>query len=444
MSDELKPLNPHVASGKITRRQFGEKIAAGAAAAAGLMIIKPELVRGTAANSRVSIGLLGCGGRGTHDATVLSDSPSARVVALADLFQDQLDKAKSHFGQIAQQKGYTGVEDKRIFRGPEAYQQIANSKDVDAVVITTPPYFHHQHLAAVVDAGKHAYCEKPVSVDVNGAKHVIEIGKKAEGRLSLDVGFELRMAPPYVELTKRVQAGALGRIACGEAYYYSTFIDRPSWPNESPDYVRLRNWIYDRTLSGDIVVEQNIHVIDMFNWMLNARPLKATATGGRQVRTDSGNVYGHYNVTYTYPNDVTINFGSTQFDKGWWDVAGRFFGSKGVSEWHYSGPVAIYGDEPWKWNAGPNSSEGSGGKGQFSVTGAFTDNLAQADPQKLGGFIDSIVSGKFHNQAALGAESTLSAMLAREAAYLGRELSWDELNGMDMTWDSGIDLKQFS
>ncbi|MGH9401322.1 MAG: Gfo/Idh/MocA family protein [Terriglobia bacterium] len=429
---------------KLTRRQFAGKVAAGAAAAAGLMIIKPELVRGTAANSHLRIGLLGCGGRGTHDATVLSTETPARVVALADLFQDQLDTAKAHFDQIAQQKGYAGVDSKRMFRGPDAYQQIANAKDVDAVVITTPPYFHPQHLAAVVEAGKHAYCEKPVAVDVNGAKRVIEIGKSAEGRLSLDVGFELRMAPPYVELTKRLLSGALGRIACGEAYYYSTFIDRPAWPNTTPDYVRLRNWIYDRTLSGDIVVEQNIHVIDTFNWMLNARPVKAVATGGRQVRTDAGDAYGHYNVTYHYPNDVTINFGSTQFDKGWWDVAGRFFGSKGVSEWHYSGPVAIYGDEPWSWSTHQSAGQSSGGKGQFSVTGAFSDNLAQADPKKLGSFVDSIVSGKFHNQAAQGAESTLSAMLAREAAYMGRELTWEELVNMNMTWDSGIDLKQFS
>lgn len=423
---------------KMTRREF----VSAAAGAAGLMIIKPQLVRGTAANSHLRLGLLGCGGRGTHDATVLSTETPVRVIALADMFQDQLDKAKAHFGQIAQKQGYAGVEDHRIFRGPNAFEQIAGNKDVDVVLITTPPYFHPQHLEAAVDAGKHAYCEKPVSVDVDGAKRVVATGKKAEGRLSLDVGFELRSAPPYVELNKHIQAGALGQIACGEGYYYSSFIKRPNWPNASADYIRLRNWIYDRTLSGDIIVEQNIHVIDTFNWMLGGHPLKASATGGRQVRTDSGNVYGHYNTIFHYPNQVAINFASTQFNKGWWDVAGRFFGSKGVSEWHYSGPVAVYGDNPWKWNP-PQGSQPSG-NGKFSVTGAFSDNLAQADPEKFKSYVESITSGKFHNQAAEGAESTLSVMLAREAAYLGRELAWDELVSMDMSWDSGINLNQFT
>ncbi|MGH9470216.1 MAG: Gfo/Idh/MocA family protein [Terriglobia bacterium] len=428
-----------MAKSKITRRQF---VGAAATGAAGLMILKPQLVRGSAANSHLRLGLLGCGGRGTHDATVLATQTPVRVIALGDLFQDQLDKAQAHFGQIAQQKGYAAVESSRVFRGPHAFERIAENKDVDIVLITTPPYFHPQHLEAAVDAGKHAYCEKPVSVDVDGAKRVMAIGKKAQGRLSLDVGFELRKAPPFVELNRRIQSGALGQIASGEGYYFATFINRPSWPNASRDYTRIRNWIYDRVLSGDIIVEQNIHVIDTFNWMLGAHPLKAVGTGGRQVRPDSGDTYGHYNTTFYYPNHVTINFSSTQFDKGWWDVAARFFGSKGVSEWHYSGPVAVYGEEPWHWgNAG---AAPSAAPEQFSASGVFHDNLEQADPEKFKSYVESITSGKFHNQAAMGAESTLSAMLGREAAYRGHAITWDELLRMDMSWHSGINLNQFA
>jgi len=186
-----------------------------AAAAAGVMIMSGRQAFGTAANSAVRVGLLGCGGRGTADATDLAETGSARVVALADLFQDQLDAAKKHFDGLAQSKSYAGVDRAQMFVGPRAFEQIANSKEVDAVVITTPPYFHPQHLEAVVAAGKHAYCEKPVAVDVRGAKHVIEIGKRAEGRLSLDVGFQIRNAPPFVELVNRIHGGALGTIGCG-------------------------------------------------------------------------------------------------------------------------------------------------------------------------------------------------------------------------------------
>src|SRR5208337_4699830 len=271
----------------------------------------------------------------------LIDTGGARVVALADLFQDQLETARAHFDQIQQAKGYPAVDSSQLFVGPSAYKQIASSQELDAVVIATPPYYHPQHLEAVVAAGKHVYLEKPVAVDVPGALKVIELGKRAEGKLSLDVGFQIRDCPPFVELVRRIHDGALGNIVCGEAHYLAGYLDRPAWPNASPVERRLRNWVYDRVLSGDIIVEQNIHVIDVCNWFLQSHPVKAQAGGGRGVRTDPGDAYGHYNVVYYYPDDVHVTLNSTQFDKGWWDVNERIFGSKGVSESHYSGPCAI-------------------------------------------------------------------------------------------------------
>ena len=425
-------------SKKLRRREF----LGAAAATAGFMILKPGLVRGTEANSALRVGLLGCGGRGTADATDIVNTGKARVVALADLFQDQLDKAKANFDTLLKSKGYAPVDPSLMFRGPKAYEEIANSKEVDVVVIATPPYFHPQHLEAVVLAGKHVYCEKPVAVDVHGANRVLDSGRRAEGRLSLEVGFQLRNAPPYVEQVKRIHAGALGTIACGTGHYFATFIDRPQWPGASPDEYRLRNWLYYRVLSGDIIVEQNIHVIDMCNWILQSHPAKATAAGGRKVRTDPGDVYGHYEVVYHYPQGINMTFNSTQFDKGWWDVGWRFFGSKGVSETHYSGPVAIYGEEAWKWDtaASPLHPESK----EFSATGQFRDNLAQADPEKKKSFVESILSGNYHNQAAQGVESALSAMLGRMAAYTGQQVTWDGLLQTDEHWEDEIDLNQFA
>src|SRR5438132_14170160 len=140
------------------------------AAAAAAMFIKPELVHGTRANSAVRVGLLGCGGRGTEDASNLVDTGGARVVALADLFPDQLDAARAHFDQVQQAKGFAALDPKQLFVGPRAYERLAASKEVDAIVIATPPYFHPQHLETAVAAGKHVYLEKPVAVDVAGAK----------------------------------------------------------------------------------------------------------------------------------------------------------------------------------------------------------------------------------------------------------------------------------
>jgi predicted dehydrogenase len=408
------------------------------AAAAAAMFIKPALVHGTHANSAIRVGLLGCGGRGTEDAGNLVDTGGVRVVALADLFQDQLDAAHAHFDQMQQAKGYAALDSRQLFVGPHAYEQIATSQEVDAMVIATPPYFHPQHLETVVAAGKHVYLEKPVAVDVPGAKRVIEIGKRAQGKLSLDVGFQIRDCPPFVELVRRIHAGALGDIICAEAYYLTGYIDRPPWPDASPPERRLRNWVRDRVLSGDIIVEQNIHVIDICNWVLQAHPLKATATGGRQGRpVDDGDCYGNYNVLFRYPNNVPVTFSSTQFAKGWWDVSERFFGTKGTALSPYSGPLGIWGDAPWQ---APLALQSPGQSAAFSVTGNFTSNLESADTEKKKAFIESINSGKFHNQADKGAESALSCMMARTAAYTGREVTWDELMKSTEVWDARLDL----
>src|SRR6266581_3318442 len=422
---------------EVDRRRFLGVTAAAAAA----MFIKPALVHGTHANSAIRIGLLGCGGRGTEDAGNLLDTGGARVVALADLFQDQLDAAHAHFDQIQQAKGYAALNSKQLFVGPRASEQIAASKEVDALVIATPPYFHPQHLETAVAAGKHAYLEKPVAVDVAGAKRVMEIGKRAQGRLSLDVGFQIRDCPPFVELVRRIHGGALGDIICGEAYYLTGYIDRPAWPDASPAERRLRNWVHDRTLSGDIIVEQNIHVIDICNWILKAHPLKASATGGRQGRPgNDGDAFGNYNVLFHYPDGVDVTFSSTQFAKGWWDVTERFFGTKGTSQSPYTGPLGIWGDEPWQATASPAKEKAEAQA--FSFTGSFSSNLEFADREKKKAFIESIATGNFHNQAAKGAESALSCMMARSAAYKGREVTWDELVKSTEVWDPKIDLNK--
>jgi predicted dehydrogenase len=429
--------NQQDSAGKFDRRKFLKT----AATTAGVMFIQPSLVRGTAANSAVRVGLLGCGGRGTEDAGNLIDTGNARVVALADLFRDQLDAAHAHFDQMQQAKGYTAIDGSQVFLGPHAYEQIAHSKEVDAIVIATPPYYHPQHLEAVVAAGKHVYLEKPVAVDVPGALRVVEIGKRAEGKLSLDVGFQIRDCPPFVELVRRIHDGALGKIVCGEAHYLTGYIDRPAWPNASPAERRLRNWVYDRALSGDIIVEQNIHVIDICNWILKAHPLKASATGGRQGRPASdGDAFGNYNVLFHYPENVDVTFSSTQFAKGWWDVTERFFGTKGVSQSPYTGALGIWGDEAWLAPMTPakDKPESQG----FSVTGNFTSNLEFADREKKKAFVDSITSGNFHNQAGKGAESAISCILARTAAYKNHEITWDEIMKSGEVLEPGIDLSK--
>ena len=424
---------------KVGRREFMGT----AAAAAGFMIMAPQLVRGTSANSDLRVGLLGCGGRGAADATYTVGTGKARLVALGDLFQDKLDKAKAHFDKLQSKKGIPAIERRLMFRGPKAYQEISNSKDVDVVIITTPPYFHAQHLAEVVTAGKHVYCEKPLSVDPAGCVSVLDSGRRAEGRLSLEVGFQLRNAPPYIEQMKRIQAGALGQIVAGEGHYYANWPKLPAWPGVSPDERRIRNWYYSRILSGDIIVEQNIHIIDIMNWTMGARPIVAAASCSHKGRPEKGHVAGHYTVSFKYPNGVSTTFTSIQVGNPKWEVGWQFFGTKGTSEAHYTGPVAIYGEQPWKWNGGKSSSQQQGSQ-KFSTAGVFHDNLAMADPDKKMSFVNSILDHKYHNQAAAGVESTLSAMMARHSAYTGREVSYEELATSGERWDDYININQFS
>jgi len=435
MPREMKQKPSCSGSDTVDRRKF----LGTAAMTAGMMFLKPQLVRGTAANSAVRVGLLGCGGRGTEDATNLVDTGGARVVALADLFQDQLDKARETFNKMQQAKGYSALDESQLFVGPNAFQKILASKELDAIVIATPPYYHPHHLEAAVAAGKHVYLEKPVAVDVPGALKVIEIGKRAQGKLSLDVGFQIRDCPPFVEMVKRIHGGALGKIICGESHYFAGYLDRPAWPDATPVERRLRNWVYDRVLSGDIIVEQNIHVIDICNWVLKGHPLKASASGGRAGRPTDGDVYGNYDVLFHYPDGVDVTFSSTQFSKGWWEVTERFFGTRGTSQSPYTGPLGIWGEEPWQ-------AEGSVAKEAvqtaFSATGKFTSNLEFADREKKKAFVESITGGNFHNQADKGAESALSCMMARMAAYTGREVTWEQTLKSTEKWDPKIDLNK--
>lgn len=415
---------------KMNRRQFlGTTSVAG-----GILVIKPELVRGTAANSTIRLGFLGCGGRGTGVATAMVNNTNTRVVALADLFPDQLEKARRYFDDLAQKKGYAAIDPKLIFKGPKAFQEIANCKDADAILISTPDFFHAEHLDAVVDAGKHVYCEKPAGVDVVSCRRFLEIGKRAEGRLSLAVGFNVRWASQFTELIRRVQAGAVGKIGMVAGFYHAPTIDYPPRPNASPVERRIRNFYWDRVLSGDVIVDQNIHIIDLCNWGLQMHPVKAVGTGGRNIRNDSCDIWDHWSVSYTYPSDIHFNFNSVQFGASFWDVGIRFLGEKGTGEAYYRRMARITGENPWTFG-GPEAAQTGSASGDF-------EGLSDADPNKTKSFIESITSGKYLNESRAGAESALSAILGRMACYSGEEVTWDEMLGSNQSYQSEIDLSK--
>jgi predicted dehydrogenase len=418
------------------RREF---IQSTAGIASGFLLLKPEAVFGYQANSAVRMALLGCGGRGTHVATSFSQNTVAQVVALADLFPNQLEAGRAHFNQVNANLGRAPIDSKLLFRGPQAFQQLAASPDVDMIQISTPPFFHVEHLDAAVAAGKHVYCEKPMGIDVKQTKQALEIARRVRPTQSVDVGFQCRNAPPIAAIAEKIKAGALGKIASISAYYYAPASKEKVFPGAGPDEYRLRNWLWDRALSGDILVEQNIHIIDLCNWILGARPLKATATGGRNILTHAGDCWDNYQVDYLYPNDVHVSFASTQFgDFGLFEAGLRLFGSEGAAAIPYAGPVEIVGSQKWAWQ----DAAASTATGKFSASGNFEDNLAFADRDKERTFIDSIVTGPVHNQIAAGVDTALSCMMGRMAGLRHHEVTWEELEAHGETYKLGMDISK--
>jgi myo-inositol 2-dehydrogenase/D-chiro-inositol 1-dehydrogenase len=204
--------------------------------------------------------------------------------------------------------------------------------------------------------------------------------------------------------------GSIGPVVCGKAYYNSGWLSPRDKPGESEKEARLRNWVFDKVLSGDILVEQDIHVIDICNWAIDALPVKAYGTGGRKLRTRVGDPWDRYEVLYTYPDDAVVALTSTQFMRLGWDNAGEaFYGPKGDLEIFgfaaEAGRVRIRGDNPWGHDEEPGDPEAS----------------------KMKAFHESIIENRPVNQSRQGVDATLTAILGRTAAYRGREYAWDEM-----------------
>lgn len=398
------------------------------AGACGLLIVSPQTAFGYAANSAVRYGLLGCGNRGTGVATSFAKNTAARIVALGDIFPDQLATGKQHFDKLNTSLNQPAVDPKLTFHGWDAYQQMAASKDIDAVQISTPPIFHVEHLGGLAAGGKHVYCEKPVGVDVPQTRQALEIARKHSGKLSMAVGFQIRSAPPFVEMVRRLQAGQIGKLATMTGHYDSSPKVYPDRGSMSADEKRLRNWLWDRTISGDILLEQNIHVIDICNWVVGTHPLSAVARRSRKVIT-FGDISDNYEVIFTYPGGVEFTFTSTQFNLKSFGVSETFYGSTGVAQSPYNGPLTIEGTQPWTWTGNPAATP--------------QNNLAEADASKDRNFIGSITGNHYQNQIAAGVETALTCMMGRKSAETGRPVTWDEIQNDTETYALGFDVKQF-
>jgi myo-inositol 2-dehydrogenase / D-chiro-inositol 1-dehydrogenase len=411
----------------LSRRRFLKN---SAATGIGLMFIPAASVYGTPANDSLGLGVIGCGGRGTYDAGIFLQNTTTRLTALYDLFDDRLSSFKDRFDKMGAEKGHSAIQAANMFKGARGFEKLVQSKDVDYVLITSPPYFHPEHFEAAVAAGKHVYLEKPVSSDVAGALRVIKAGQKANGKLSMHVGFQKRYDVGYKTVIEKIHAGEIGEIVLGQTYYYTNDLDRREKEGLSSLENRLRNWVFDKALSGDIIVEQNIHILDIVNWAMKAHPIKATGTAGKALRKEVAGIPAdmlcsdHFILTYTYPGDVHISFNSNQFkNKGYRQSGERFFGSLGVADTLQSGPAKIISN-----------------KDQGIVTYDGPVDLHQANITKQQAMIEGIKAGKFDNQTEQGSDTTLTMILGRMAAYSGKEVTWDQMIKSQQNWNLKLNL----
>lgn len=397
MENKANQLN---AGAALTRRDF---IKTTAAATAGLMA-SGNFAFGYTAEKTIRVGLIGCGGRGTGAAKdCVESSPGIDIVALGDLFPDRVSQCKEQLRNALGE--HFKVNEENCFSGFDAYKNVLAS-EIDLVILATPPGFRPMHLEAAIAAGKHVFMEKPVAVDPAGVRSVLVSSDLAKQKgLAIVAGTQRRHQLGYLEAMKRIHDGAIGEIVSAQVYWNQGGLwMHPRQPGWTDLEWQARNWLYFTWLSGDHIVEQHIHNIDVANWALRAHPVKAVGVGGRQVRVDPayGHIFDHFAIEFEYPNGARVMSMCRQIDGTTSNVSEHLIGTKGTSD-----PSSwIKGAKTWRFDveAPPNP-----------YVQEHTDLIA------------SIRKGQPLNEGRQVAESTLSAIMGREAAYTGQAITWDEI-----------------
>ncbi len=366
----------------------------------------PTLAQG-AQRSTIKIGLIGCGGRGTGAAIqAIQADPGVVLTAMGDVFSDRLEEAYGAISKVKPDK--VKVSDQNKYIGFDAYQKVIDS-GVDVVLLTTPPAFRPGHLAAAIAAGKHVFCEKPVAVDAPGVRQVLATAKLAkEKSLCLMSGFCFRRDYANMAAFGKVLDGAVGNVRTVTTFRNGGELwTKPRQPDWTDMTYKMRNWYYHDWLSGDFIVEQAVHSIDMMSWAMGDRlPVRAIGTGGRQRRVDEiyGNIYDHFAIEYQYDDGAKgIHFCRQQAGttgRNTVDVAG----TEGDANMIIGREHVITGKHPWKYEGEQN-------------------NMFQTEHDEL---FAAIRAGNVINDGEWMANSTMLAILGRMVGYSGQSITFEE------------------
>ena len=410
-----------------SRREFLKKsatAAAGAAVVGNLGIARNAHAQGS---DQIKIALIGCGGRGTGAAiNALSNkaTPNVKLVAMADAFKGRVNHCLA--AVKGRYKDRVDVPEERQFIGLDCYRKAIDC-GVDMVLLCTPPGFRPAQFEAAVEAGKHVFMEKPVATDAPGVRRIMAANEKAKEKgLVVAVGHHLRHENKHREIIKQIHDGAIGRIKYMRAYYNSAGVRvRPRKPDQTEMQYQVRNWYYFTWLSGDHIVEQHVHDLDVCNWMNgDTHPVEANGMGGRQVRVgkDYGEIFDHHAVEFTYADGVKM-FSQCRHIPGCWNsFSEHAHGAKGYADiqGHGRSVLCVDGQKPMRWRRGPDGHQ------------VEHDNLFAA-----------LLAGKPYNEGDYGATATMTAILGRMATYSGKVVTWDQglsseldLSPASYTWDA--------
>jgi len=367
----------------------------------------------TAFNSdTLKVGLIGCGGRGTGAANqAMNADPNVVLTAMADVFEDRMEIAYNALMDENPEKMKVAPDQK--FMGFDAYKKVLES-DVDVVILATPPNFRPAHLEACIAAGKHVFFEKPVAVDAPGIRRVLATAKEAKAKnLGFMSGFCWRYDYPKRDTYNRILDGAIGDINTVYTTYNTGALwwkdTKPSWGKFKKE---LRNWLYYNWLSGDHIMEQAVHSVDLMSWAMGDKlPIKATGTGGRQSRTEAkyGNIFDHFAIVYEYPNGAKgFHFCRQQKD------CSRAYhieamGNKGRANMNVFSKHEIIGKKNWEWEKTHSKKD--------------KNNMYQTEHDEL---FASIRKGQPINDGVRAANSTMLALWGRMVAYTGETLTWEQ------------------
>ncbi|MFM1804823.1 MAG: hypothetical protein RL136_1702 [Planctomycetota bacterium] len=395
-----------------------------AAAAASPFVLGPTRAFAHASRERtLRLAVIGCGGRGTgamFNAINASKQSGCtiEVVALADLFEERAVRASNALAE----NGMKALSPDRIFTGFDAYRK-ACATDADIVILATPPGFRPIHFREATAAGKHVFCEKPVAVDGPGIRSFIESAASSRAQnLKVVAGTQRRHEQCYLEAIERIEKGDIGKVIAGRVYW-----NMGSLWNVAPDPKRsdvenqVRNWLYHSWLSGDHIVEQHVHQLDVMQWVMGGHPELVRGVGGRQVRTDTqlyGHIFDHFGLEFQYPGDRFVFSMCRQQDGTDGKVEEMFHGTEGTARLR-SGFAELQGKAPWRFS------------------GKQTDPYTQEhiDLQR------AILEDKPLNEAERVAHSTLCAIMGRMAAYSGKDVTWDQaMNSEEVLMQDSVEF----